>query len=46
MVPVSVQAAPGGPGVELGLYSFGEATPDPTTGRTITAHERLRRLLE
>jgi probable LLM family oxidoreductase len=46
MVPVSVQAVPGEPSVELGLYSFGEATPDPTTGRTITAHERLRRLLE
>jgi probable LLM family oxidoreductase len=32
--------------VELGIYSFGEATPDPETGRTITAHERIRRLIE
>jgi probable LLM family oxidoreductase len=32
--------------VELGIYSFGEATPDPETGRTIGAHERIQRLLE
>ena len=32
--------------IELGLYSFGERTPDPTTGRTITAQERMQRLLE
>src|SRR5213083_1618527 len=32
--------------MELGIYSFGEATPDPETGRTISAHERVRRLLE
>jgi len=32
--------------MELGLYSFGEATPDPRTGRTIGAEERLQRLLE
>jgi probable LLM family oxidoreductase len=32
--------------MELGIYSFGEATPDPETGRTITAHERIKRLLE
>src|SRR2546426_9978355 len=32
--------------MELGIYSFGEATPDPQTGRTISAHERVRRLLE
>src|SRR2546425_6188487 len=32
--------------VELGIYSFGERTPDPKTGRTITAEERIRRLLE
>src|SRR2546425_12236570 len=32
--------------MELGIYSFGEMTPDPKTGRTITARERLRRLLE
>jgi probable LLM family oxidoreductase len=32
--------------MELGIYSFGEATPDPQTGDTISAGERLRRLLE
>jgi probable LLM family oxidoreductase len=32
--------------MELGIYSFAEATPDRSTGRTITAEERLRRLLE
>ena len=32
--------------MELGIYSFGEATPDPETGQTISAHERVRRLLE
>jgi probable LLM family oxidoreductase len=32
--------------VELGIYSFGEATPDPQTGRTISVHERVKRLLE
>jgi alkanesulfonate monooxygenase SsuD/methylene tetrahydromethanopterin reductase-like flavin-dependent oxidoreductase (luciferase family) len=32
--------------VELGIYSFGEATPDPETGRTVSAYERIRRLLE
>jgi len=31
---------------ELGLYSFAEVTPDPITGKTITAAERLRRLIE
>ena len=33
-------------GIELGLYSFGERTPDPQTGRTISAEDRVRRLLE
>jgi len=32
--------------VELGIYSFGEATPDPESGRTISAHERVQRLLD
>src|SRR5213083_3214753 len=32
--------------MELGIYSFGEATPDPETGRTISAHERTKRLIE
>src|SRR2546427_9053354 len=32
--------------MELGIYSFGEMTPDPKTGRTIGARERLRRLVE
>ena len=32
--------------MEFGIYSFGERTPDPKTGRTISAEERIRRLLE
>ena len=32
--------------MELGLYSFAEATPDPTTGQTVSPAERLRDLLE
>ena len=32
--------------MELGIYSFGEATPDPESGRTINAHERVQRLLD
>jgi len=32
--------------VELGIYTFAETTPDPETGRTISAAERLRNLME
>ncbi|MGQ0640893.1 MAG: LLM class flavin-dependent oxidoreductase [Gemmatimonadaceae bacterium] len=32
--------------MELGLYTFAETTPDPQTGRTISAAQRLRNLLE
>src|SRR5438093_12611700 len=32
--------------MELGIYSFGEATPDPETGRTISAYERTKRIIE
>ena len=32
--------------MELGIYTFAEATPDPASGRTISAAERLRNLLE
>lgn len=32
--------------MELGLYSFADATPDPLTGTTVSAEERTRRLLE
>ena len=32
--------------MELGIYTFGELTPDPATGRTISAEERLRNLVE
>src|SRR3989441_13223762 len=32
--------------MQLGIYNFGEMTPDPQTGRTIGARERLRRLVE
>jgi probable LLM family oxidoreductase len=32
--------------MELGIYTFGELTPDPQTGRQVTAAERMRDLLE
>jgi probable LLM family oxidoreductase len=32
--------------MELGIYSFAEATPDPVTGRTISPEQRLANLLE
>jgi probable LLM family oxidoreductase len=32
--------------MELGITTFGELTPDPKTGRTISAGERLRDLIE
>jgi probable LLM family oxidoreductase len=32
--------------MELGIYTFGELTPDPATGRTISPEERLRNLVE
>jgi probable LLM family oxidoreductase len=32
--------------MEIGIYSFGEVTPDPRTGRIATPAERLRDLLE
>jgi probable LLM family oxidoreductase len=32
--------------VELGIYTFAETTPDPETGHTISAAERLRDLME
>jgi probable LLM family oxidoreductase len=32
--------------VELGVYTFAETTPDPQTGKTVSASERLRDLLE
>jgi probable LLM family oxidoreductase len=32
--------------LELGIYTFGEATPDPQTGRTPSPAERLHALLE
>lgn len=33
-------------GMELGLYTFAERTPNPETGELISAEERLRRLIE
>jgi probable LLM family oxidoreductase len=33
-------------GMELGIYTFAELTPDPSTGRTISPAERLRNLVE
>ncbi len=32
--------------MELGLYTFAELTPDPTTGRTMSPSVRLRNLIE
>jgi probable LLM family oxidoreductase len=32
--------------MEIGIYTFAEATPDPTTGRTIDPAERIRNLIE
>jgi probable LLM family oxidoreductase len=32
--------------MELGIYTFGELTPDPATGRTISPEQRLRNLVE
>ena len=32
--------------MEIGIYSFVERTPDPATGRLVTAEQRLRDLLE
>ncbi len=32
--------------MELGVYTFAERTPDPVTGRTVSAQERLSDLLE
>jgi probable LLM family oxidoreductase len=32
--------------MELGIYTFGELTPDPQTGRQVTPEERMRDLLE
>ncbi|WP_034383984.1 LLM class flavin-dependent oxidoreductase [Deinococcus sp. YIM 77859] len=34
------------PPFELGLYSFGELTPDPVTGATLSPEQRLKDLLE
>jgi probable LLM family oxidoreductase len=32
--------------MELGIYTFAELSPDPTTGEQISPHERLRNLVE
>jgi probable LLM family oxidoreductase len=32
--------------MELGIYTFAERTPDPSTGATVSAHQRLRDLVE
>jgi probable LLM family oxidoreductase len=32
--------------MELGIYTFAETTPDPATGETVSAHQRLRDLME
>ena len=33
-------------GIELGIYSFGDATPDPATGRQIDVDQRVRDLVD
>ncbi len=33
-------------GIQLGVFSVGDITPDPTTGRTPTQHERIKGLVE
>jgi probable LLM family oxidoreductase len=32
--------------MEIGVFTFAETTPDPATGRTISAEQRLRNVLE
>jgi probable LLM family oxidoreductase len=32
--------------MELGIYTFAELVPDPVSGETVTAHRRLRDLIE
>lgn len=32
--------------MEIGIYTFAEMTPDTTTGKTISAHERIQNLVE
>lgn len=32
--------------MEIGIYTFAENTPDPRTGHTVRAAERLRNLIE
>ncbi|QYJ05015.1 LLM class flavin-dependent oxidoreductase [Nocardioides panacisoli] len=33
-------------GIQIGIFSVGDVTPDPTTGRTPTEHERIRATVE
>jgi predicted amino acid dehydrogenase len=32
--------------MELGIYTFAELTADPVTGKMISAHQRIRDLME
>jgi len=32
--------------MQIGIYTFAETTPDPSTGRTVSAAQRLRDLIE
>lgn len=32
--------------MELGIYTFAELTPDPSTGNMITAYQRMKDLME
>lgn len=33
-------------GVEIGLYTLGDIGPDPHTGKTISAQQRVREIIE
>ncbi len=32
--------------MEIGIYTFSERTPDPSTGKLISAYQRIRNLME
>ena len=32
--------------MEIGIYTFAEITPDPSTGKTISTHQRIHNLME
>ena len=34
------------PGIEIGIYTLADLGPDPLTGRTISAHQRIKEMIE